>query len=85
MSIDALLLIEEGSTTLASLLKGGLSHPATDDLGNNAVKDVTDDRDLHAAVLHLSGVDHTMLTYRFRGREFRLTDVHGTVVSEVPA
>ena len=78
-------MVEDARTTLASLLRGGFSYPATDDLGNNVFEDVTDLHDLHAAVLSLFGIDHIMLTHRFRGRDFRLTDVHGNVVSEIPA
>ncbi len=64
-------------------IKGGHSHGATDELGYNAVEDVVHVHDLHATMLRLCGIDHTKLTYRFQGRDFRLTDVHGRVVSEV--
>jgi len=61
-------------------IKGGISHGATDDLGYNAVENVVSVHDLHATMLHLLGIDHQKLTFRFQGRDFRLTDVHGKVV-----
>jgi len=63
----------------------GISYGATDELGYNAVEDIVPVHDLHATMLHLLGVDHTKLTYRFQGRDFRLTDVHGNVVKAVLA
>lgn len=64
-------------------IKGGHSYGATDELGYNAVEDVVHVHDLHATILHLFGIDHTKLTYRFQGRNFRLTDVHGKVVDDI--
>ncbi|MYB52877.1 MAG: DUF1501 domain-containing protein [Acidobacteriia bacterium] len=64
-------------------IKGGHSYGATDELGYNAVENVVHVHDLHATMLHLFGIDHTKLTYRFQGRNFRLTDVHGRVVKEL--
>lgn len=64
-------------------VKGGISYGATDELGYNAVEDVVHVHDLHATMLHLLGIDHERLTYRFQGRDFRLTDVHGNVVKKV--
>jgi Protein of unknown function (DUF1501) len=61
-------------------IKRGISLGETDDLGFNVVKDKVHVHDLHATILHLLGFDHTKLTYRFQGRDFRLTDVHGEVV-----
>ena len=61
-------------------VKRGYSHGATDDLGFNVARDPVHVHDLHATILHLLGFDHTQLTYRFQGRDFRLTDVHGEVV-----
>ena len=61
-------------------VKGGISHGETDELGYQAVKDVVHVHDFHATILHLFGIDHTRLTYRFQGRDFRLTDVAGKVV-----
>jgi len=58
----------------------GLTWGETDDLGFNAVKDRVHVHDFHATLLHLLGFDHEKLTYRFQGRDFRLTDVHGEVV-----
>ena len=64
-------------------VKGGYVHGATDDFGYFAVKDRVSMYDLHATLLHLLGLDHTRLTYRYAGRDFRLTDVHGRVVHEL--
>ena len=58
---------------------------ATDELGYNAVENPLDVHDLHATMLQLMGVDHEKLTYRFQGRDFRLTDVHGKAVAKVMA
>jgi hypothetical protein len=66
-------------------IKGGTVHGATDDLGYYAVQDVCTVYDLWATVQHLIGIDHEKLTYRFGGRDFRLTDVHGQVVKAVLA
>jgi len=66
-------------------IKGGISYGATDDLGYNAVTDIVDVHDLHATMLHLLGVDHKRLTFKFQGRDFRLTDVHGNVVDKILA
>ena len=66
-------------------IKGGHSYGATDELGYNAVENVVHVHDLHATILHLFGIDHTRLTYRFQGRDFRLTDVHGKVVTDILA
>ena len=57
----------------------------SDELGFNVVKDKVHVHDLHATILHLLGFDHTKLTYRFQGRPFRLTDVHGNVVQQMLA
>lgn len=64
-------------------LKPGMSYGETDDFSYNIVKDPVHVHDLHATILHLLGVDHTQLTYKFQGRHFRLTDVHGRVVKPV--
>jgi hypothetical protein len=66
-------------------IKGGIAHGATDELGYHAVDDVVSVHDLHATMLHLLGIDHTQLTFKFLGRDFRLTDVHGRVVKEILA
>ena len=66
-------------------VKGGLTYGATDEFGYNAVDKVVTVHDLHATMLHLLGVDHERLTFRFQGRDFRLTDVSGTVVKDVLA
>lgn len=64
-------------------IKGGVTYGATDDHGYHAVENVATVYDLWATVLHALGVDHEALTYRFGGRDFRLTDVHGRVMQEV--
>ena len=66
-------------------LKRGVVHGNTDELGYNAVKDIVHVNDLHATILHLMGIDHEKLTYRFQGRDFRLTDVHGKVLKDILA
>jgi hypothetical protein len=66
-------------------IKPGITIGRTDDLGYNVVEDPVDVHDLHATILHLMGFDHTKLTYRFQGRDFRLTDVSGKVVSKLLA
>ncbi len=65
--------------------KPGITIGETDEFGFNIVKDPVHVHDLHATVLHLLGFDHTKLTYRFQGRDFRLTDVHGIVVDKLLA
>jgi hypothetical protein len=66
-------------------VRGGMAYGATDEFGYRAVEDPVHVHDLHATILHLLGIDHTRLTYRYAGRDFRLTDVHGTVVREILA
>jgi uncharacterized protein DUF1501 len=66
-------------------VKGGYVHGATDEFGYRAVEKPVHIHDLHATMLHLLGFDHTRLTYRYAGRDFRLTDVHGEVVREILA
>ncbi len=61
-------------------VKGGQAYGATDEFGFKAVENPVHVHDLHATILHLLGFDHEKLTYRYAGRDFRLTDVHGTVV-----
>jgi uncharacterized protein (DUF1501 family) len=63
----------------------GHVHGATDDFGFKAVKDVVHVHDLHATILRLLGFDHERFTYRYAGRDFRLTDVHGHVVQDLLA
>jgi hypothetical protein len=60
-------------------VKGGITYGATDEFGYYAVEDRMHIHDLHATVLHMLGLQHEKLTYRYAGREFRLTDVAGTV------
>ena len=66
-------------------VKGGYVHGATDDLGFQAVEKKVHVHDLHATMLYLLGFDHEQFTYRYAGRDFRLTDVHGTVVKDIIA
>jgi uncharacterized protein (DUF1501 family) len=66
-------------------VKGGVQHGQTDEIGHKAVIDRVSVNDLHATFLHLLGLDHKRLTYRFNGRDFRLTDVAGVVVKDVIA
>ena len=66
-------------------IKPGMTVGQTDELGYNIVEDPVDVHDLHATILHLMGLDHTKLTYRFQGRDFRLTDVSGNVVKKLLA
>ena len=64
-------------------VKGGMTYGETDDYSVNVVKDPVHVHDLQATILHQLGVDHEKLTYRYQGRHFRLTDVHGRVVNEI--
>lgn len=66
-------------------VKGGIVHGATDDFGFRAVENVAEVHDLHATILHLLGFNHEEFTYRYAGRDFRLTDVHGNVIREILA
>jgi hypothetical protein len=66
-------------------VRGGTTYGTTDDLGYYAVENVATFYDFYATVLHLLGIDHEKLTYRFGGRDFRLTDVHGNVLKEILA
>ena len=66
-------------------IKGGTIHGATDDYGYHAIENKVEIHDLHATMLHLLGVDHKRLTYRFGGRDMRLTDVHGEVITPILA
>jgi hypothetical protein len=66
-------------------IKGGITYGATDELGYNAVDKIVEVHDLHATMLHLLGIDHERFTFRYQGRDFRLTDVSGHVVEEILA
>jgi hypothetical protein len=66
-------------------IKKGIVHGATDDYGYNITQDPVPVHDLNATILHLLGIDHTRLTYRYQGRDFRLTDVEGNVVKKILA
>ena len=66
-------------------IKGGASYGETDEFGHKAVTDRTSVHDLHATMLHLLGVDHKKLTYFHNGRQYRLTNVAGDVLSKILA
>lgn len=78
--IDAFTMWFAGGGT-----KPGVTIGETDELGFNAVADKAHVHDLHATILHLLGIDHTKLTFRFQGRDFRLTDVHGEILKPLLA
>jgi hypothetical protein len=62
-----------------------VSYGQTDDIGYNVAENPVGVHDLHATILHLMGIDHTRLTYKFQGRDFRLTDVSGEIVTKILA
>ena len=66
-------------------IKPGVTYGRTDDIGYNVAEDAVSVHDLHATILHLMGIDHTRLTYKFQGRDFRLTDVSGEIVKKILA
>jgi hypothetical protein len=66
-------------------IRGGITHGETDDFNYNITRDPVHVHDLHATLLHLLGIDHTRLTYKFQGRHHRLTDVHGKIVRGILA
>jgi hypothetical protein len=66
-------------------VKHGIQYGKTDDYGYYAVENKVHLHDLHATILHLLGLDHLKLTYKYAGRDFRLTDVHGEVVHDILA
>ena len=66
-------------------IKRGISIGETDDFSYNAAADPIHVHDLNATILHTLGIDHTRLTYKYQGRHFRLTDVHGAVVKKALA
>ena len=65
--------------------RAGMTYGETDDFGYNIVRDPVDVHDLHATILHCLGIDHTRLTFKYQGRNHRLTDVHGRVVTDLLA
>jgi hypothetical protein len=66
-------------------VKGGITYGSTDEIGATVATDLCHVHDFHATILHLMGIDHTRLTYRHAGRDYRLTDVHGNVVTKILA
>ena len=69
----------------AAASSAGFTHGESDELGFSIARDKVHVHDLQATILHLLGFDHTRLTYRFQGRDYRLTDVHGEVVKGILA
>jgi uncharacterized protein (DUF1501 family) len=74
-----------GFTTLLAGggIRGGMAYGATDEFCFKSVENRVHVHDLHATILHVLGIDHERLTYRYSGRDFRLTDVHGTVIRSI--
>jgi hypothetical protein len=66
-------------------IKPGMTYGSSDDYSVNVAEDGVHVHDLHATLLHLLGIDHHRLTYRFQGRDYRLTDVHGRLVKSILA
>jgi hypothetical protein len=66
-------------------IKAGMSYGETDDYSYNITENPVHVHDMNATLLHCLGIDHTKLTYRYQGRDFRLTDVHGTVMKPLLA
>jgi len=66
-------------------IKGGTVYGSTDEFGYHAVENKVSVHDLHAMMLHVMGIDHTKLTYRWSGRDIRLTDIHGSIIKEILA
>lgn len=66
-------------------IRRGVTHGASDDLGMSVASDPVHVHDLQATIMHLMGIDHERLTFKFQGRRYRLTDVHGHVVEELIA
>ena len=66
-------------------IKGGMTFGATDEYGYKAIENKLQVHDLHCTMLHLLGIDHKKLTYRWSGRDMRLTDVHGHLIKEILA
>jgi hypothetical protein len=66
-------------------VKQGFTHGLTDELGYKVAEGKVHVHDLQATILHLMGLDHSRLTYRFQGRDYRLTDVHGNVIHQILA
>ena len=66
-------------------IKPGTTFGATDELGYNVAENPVHIHDMQATLMHMLGIDHEQLTYKFQGRRYRLTDVHGKVVKEILA
>ena len=94
MSRDTFFFVKETATheiytppltDAIPIYKGGINHGRTNETGAVAVENKVHIHDLHATMLHLLGLDHENLTYRYAGRDFRLTDVYGNVVRDIIA
>jgi hypothetical protein len=77
--------IDAYSMWLASGVKPGITYRRTNEIGYTVVENPVQVHDLQATILHLLGLEHTRLTFRFQGRDFRLTDVNGNVVRDILA
>ena len=66
-------------------VRSGMTYGATDEFGFFAVENQVHIHDLHATILHLMGIDHERLTFKYQGRQFRLTDVHGKIIHDLLA
>ena len=82
---DETVVITEPFVLAGAGVKGGLTHGSTDDIGSTVVENKVHVHDFHATILHLLGMDHEKLTFRHGGRDYRLTDVHGSVVQALLA
>ena len=80
---DPDLPADDPRRTRVRSVKGGLAYGRSDDFGIKVAEHPVHVHDLHATILHLLGIDHERLTYRYAGRDFRLTDVHGRVVKDI--
>jgi hypothetical protein len=85
---DTVVILTDNNHGYTSLVagggfRGGITYGASDEFGFKAVENPVDVHDLHATVLHQLGLDHTRLTCRYSGRDFRLADVHGNVIKEI--
>ena len=83
--LGAAVDVRERARMAGGGVRGGTVYGATDDFGFKAVEQPTSVHDLHATILRLLGFDHERLTYRYSGRDFRLTDVHGRVIDGILA
>jgi hypothetical protein len=83
--VSSLLVALVCSCPAVAGIKSGIVHGSTDEFGWHAIQDKVHVHDLHATILHLMGLDHERLTYRYSGRDYRLTDVYRNVVHDIIA